>query len=969
MRRNWMHRKEGERGSILLMVVMAISVVIIGLNYLAYRSTLDQKMFLSGIKENDQLLYLAEIGIGYGFAELRNHGYRWFTHTVDNNGYLQKNDSCSSPSLSGTSLGRRDNVYLVYSDPVKNQYVYVKTYQAPDGSIWIVSKAIYEGKEKVLRMALGTRSLYDYFDYYSKSHVFRSSQVYDGKGSGKIYVNGDIIFTGGVFRNIAELSTNSKGVFRVWRGQKSAPYCWDMGYYDGRCAEDPDHEVDGYAFLRTYANSHEREFGMDLNKYPSEFDSEKEFGPKYPWEIFRPLNNYFSSPPTFEFDPNVMPQELKEKIGLLAYSDVVKKRMPRRLYNDDGSPANWDYDFYRWDDKGTGRAQNETSLKFVRLYYVDDDGYAHIIGNPDRAPEGKQVYAQVYDKKYTPDETPVIHFLGRDIPVKESGIPFKFIADGGGEKVVRFDPEYERYYWDVGIGWRYGDFEDREDFIQNGYHRDSETVPVNYLNTAYLSQQNALRDWLEGRYNKGERSDENNTDLNLSWIIHEHATGAKDIQPPKIKTNFSNMALYGGIWIGYEGDNLKVCTGLDDDGNPKCKVYNSTEDLPEWISVSEFYSGSSPDGRSYSQMDLADPHWEYSEPRVTKLKVIDLDLEKAKDVLSNTNGVIWLEPTDDSNKYGYDGLRLKNGETIPRDGGITVVTPRNILVQGPLNKHDWESGDPLWQPTSLITDNYVIMLSKSFEDPKEPPAYSRFPHPGGNGQHWFLYLKYRFQQEPIRGEDSEGNPIEFNEDNFWPNYNDSEEVLIRKIYAIAEKVREYISKRHDADFCDIDMDTFMEEFYENPYAQDSLIEAINDAFSKRHHPDEGTGKKAMALNHDGDYYLGASVITGSWPGHGDGAIRFLENRGWWFTREYPDSDLVWKGTFISLDGSWSGRNYVRYRHGFGSLSWSPAKNYRVVENYGIIGMYPPGDLSGGSKSIWYIDPDSSSFDKHPYLVS
>ena len=933
----------GKQGSMLILLSIFFSMIVGGIVYLLYRSNISQQIVERTIKREQRLLYLADIGIAYALAEENNHGFLWFTHKILPDKTLQKNPSVPPPSLQNVYINANGE-YVVIDDPDKQ--VVVKTYQDSSGTTWILSKATIDGQIKIIRLAIGTRSLYDYFAYYCGDHFFGGGTTFDGRGFGKIYVNGRATFESPVFKNIAELSTNSTGTFAVYSANKDAPYTVDMGYYDGRSGLDPDHAVDGYAFLRTFYGG---ELGFPSYTYPSDLASERGFGPKEVWGIFKPVDRCFSGSPKFIFDPNVMNNDLANKIGLTSYTEL---KMPRQLYTSSGDPANWDYDLYHWDDKGTGLATNETSVKFVRLYYVDEDGHAHIIGNPDKAPPGKTVYAQVYDKKDTSKETSTIHFLGRDIPVREDGVTYVWKDKNGNEHSVKFDPAYEKYFWDHGQGWYPSPSND--DYIKNGYYRNSETVPVNYLNTSHPEQQSAFRDWLTGNYHRNPDDQENNTTLDLSYIIHEHSTGAKDIHQPEISTSFSNMAMFGGIWIGYEGDKLKVCTGVTGSGTPNCHIYDNPDDWPDWISPAEFYAGAGGKG-----INIKNPDWNNTKAKTYYLRVIDIDLQKAIPVLQQTNGIIWLNPTNDDQKYGYDGIRIINGETIPRNGGITVVSPRNILVKGPLNKHDPQT-DPAWQPTALITDSYVVMLSSNFPDPRRAPAYTYFPHPGGtNNEKWYEYLMYRFEEDPNDG---------FSKDDFWPMEGDDPLTLKKKINAITKKIKEYIDNRQDTEFCDIDINEFERIFSENPYNPSQIVKAINLAFTKLHHPDYGTDEdKAMPLNHSGDYFLGASIVSSQhWCK--SGSIQFLENRGWWYTGQYPDSDLIWQGSSIGIPGSWSGEAvwYGGTYDPFGGKSYTPAKTQRIAVNYAKTGNYPPGNFAGGVKFIWYIEDDPEAFNKHPY---
>ncbi len=1033
MRRNRFKKDKGM--ALILWSFILNGLVIAGIVSIIQTQQVNLKMS-ENILEDQQLTYLAERGIHYAFVELKMHGFNWFTHRVNPNGQFihmpnSNPDKAKNPSITGADIDTNG-----FYRPLGNDQIKVRIYKTDDDSSirWIMSKAELNGKTKVVRVSINADSLYNYFKFINGNwYPGNSNYTYDCQGFGKIYVNGDIIFDGPAkIKDPKLVSTNSEGVFKVRTVGKYEPFYLDVcDLYDYN-----NKQLDGYAFLTISTKT--EPFPYPGGVYPSDKSSEwyGEYNDRLsPYGIF--AQNY---PDPYDTARFVFTN------GTEDINDDITVAPPVRLKNENGSDANYSKFIYRdyshegvkdiwWNDSH----QEEKPVKYIRIYYQDVHDKWHITANPkvnealnsDEDPnndvkivDGKpQIFAQVFDGidtaagdaslgipptpeitiKYSWDESAETATL----KVKED-INYTFSIDANHTETVTFNPEYERRFWGDANYWTgkvapnnmpHDYYNDPRKYAQYGYYRGDDPADqhygsvhwddnkdVNFLNTSYSNQAEAFRNWLEGNYSLASNNIYNNS-MNLYGKIRERNTGAKDMSMVEIENTFSSKAKEGGIWIGYEDDgDLTVYvkgTKVYDEGNPMFIQ------PPSWIAQESFITG----------VKSAGPN---SLPTVYHADTITIDVaELANNInlINQTNGIIWVnykeQPTSKDHDYHSSrALKIKNAETIPREGGITFVSPNPVFIQGDINyQKDKAEDEQDWQPTSIISDSEIYLLGKHANlpayDDRNPyanaPAYADpYFYEGWQKAQMLRYLSEYAKNSGIE------DYVKYADD-IWPKASDSEEVKQEKLQVIDAAVKAYYDyyydeqedtykERVDKEYCELSDDFDVVNDFPQQYPgyttnPDSLINYVRDSFAKAHSPIDGPKKRSMPMidDNDRDMHIYASLITPD--GYPTGIT--VENIAWRLNNDgsQPANGLsiTKKGMFPNVKGTtskhWSDYWRGSSGGGFGSNHDLVGSINNGYQNYTTIAQdysnnYPPGDLTLTSFETWYTTSDESFFNSH-----
>ncbi len=820
--------KSREGFGLIAFAVVVTFVVFVGAGAF-YATNVAQRKQTVAVEDARKAIYLAERGLAYAYTELREHHLNWFTHKIAGNKNLHPVGLAQRPDIKVDGADWATNGdYLPFGD----DSVRVRVYKDADDNIWAVAKATYNGVTRVIRASMVAGSLLEFFQFYTRWHSFPGYYKVDGKGFGKIYVNGSMRFDGrATFKNILLLSTNSTGHMYVRTDNKEAPYKWDVG------SDSNVSHIDGWALLPMRNDefydgikfNRDRYYGMKFEApeegeaYQSLYESRWAYDPV---RYFEQRPKRCDAAPKFIFQQDVMGSAID-----LHGQEEVTIYMPTKIYDESGNPVNYKFDIYKGKDAD---AIGEKPVKFLRFYkkIVEEDGSERwvITSDIDEAD-----YAQVFDMQDTVaagmNEVTVEYkedgvWKKRTIPVKEDGITitsyevkYEKVCDENGENCYNqiseviphqktYDVEEEKAWWMAKYPSVFSTDENGnivvtnpkiEDYIKNGFTRNDaeyhnfgypEYDGFNALNTGYHEHALRFKDWLEGKYNSPKAQPEEVHDIDLTNIIKEGSTGAITLDPVDIGDTLSVQAKTGGIWIGYE---------KDEEGNEHLAIYINGEkkeeydetNLPPWAKIEEFITGNS--------------FWYYGWDENTKYKyavkkanVLTLDVKKMAEagVLNETNGVIWVDyrlssdanlasPSDNSNRYNK-AIKIVNAEKIPRDGGITIASPQSVMIQGDFN-YQQNSENQDFQPCAIVTDGDIYVLSKDFVPPDYVPAFSNVVEPYRNA---LTYLKKKLGSD------------------YWPNP-DSDCVNLDEDACVA-KLKEKLQKIEDA----------LIDFYENQLPDD-----------------------------------------------------------------------------------------------------------------------------------------------------
>ncbi|RKY38477.1 MAG: hypothetical protein DRP75_04435, partial [Candidatus Omnitrophota bacterium] len=211
----------GKRG-VVLITVLLVAVVLFILSGAYMGSSISYARIVERERERLKDFYLAEKGIEYAYIEAQNHGWSWYTHTVDatNTLNIQGNPGVS---LAGSIYNSTSGCYEV-STP--NGLVEVKTYEDPDhsGEIWVLSRS----GDKLVRYKITQRSLYQYFLFWAWDFYLDISyhgKTIDGNPIGRFHTEGNLLLEGGILENFDEISCS--GDIRYSDIKYRAPLTWD----------------------------------------------------------------------------------------------------------------------------------------------------------------------------------------------------------------------------------------------------------------------------------------------------------------------------------------------------------------------------------------------------------------------------------------------------------------------------------------------------------------------------------------------------------------------------------------------------------------------------------------------------------------------------------------------------------------------------------------------------------------------
>ncbi len=1033
-------------GVLLIPFVLVLLVIGVVAGAVLFKMNVSEKRFMSSVEDVQKAIYLAEEGLALAYAELREQGVDWFNYQIGPDGETlvpRILAQIPNPRIKGAQLDPTTRDYL----PLGDDRVRVRVYKDEDDNIWAVSRAEVNGVVRIVRASMVYGSLLEFFHFYNRGHVFGGDVRFDGKGMGKIYVNGNIKFNGRVyFIDVPMLSTNSAGRIYVQTDNKRPPYVGDHHIFDARdnSVKQNDEELDGLAYFPMINDEFYTGYSSWKYYYSHGSGDEHEASIGAWWEEWWPSRLLGLGAKRawgwaeFQFHKDVMGDKID-----LGDKDFARVRTPTRVYDQSGSPVNYKFDIYKGKDHDeVGGEEGEKAVRYVRLFRVARDENGNVktdengnilwefVSNPANAD-----VAEVFDAKQTAIGLVIPDVDGKGVTVvSDNKISMKYIDENGnvqsreipvyegakrviynqpvytkdenGNKVldhyipheVVYDVHKEKQLWARMFGKdHYNDIPEKmRQYIENGYTRDDAEFPefgypeydgFNALNTGFGPHAQRFKDWIEGNYapnlpKKDDESDEDyklrtgtNDSLDLTGIVKEGSTGAVTLEPIELKETIPYEAKERGVWIGYE-------KGAD--GNQHLRVYvggsmiyeegtSDPENWPTWLQVDNFITGNTTKG----------------EKRVTAYTI---DIQKLNESIPNIdediNGVIWINVKPPGGDKSYDrAVRIVHGETIPRDGGLTIATPQSVMIQGDLNyQHGADEQD--YQPVAIITDSDVYVLSKDFTPPEYVPAYGG---PVGPSNGWYNYLRDEVKKRVglSKGE------------NFWPDPNkDSDARYNAKLEAIRQAVKDFYNskisdrdRKYGAPYMP-DLEDYLDhQFDPSKENWDDIASKIDSIFKQSRNPltahkvevdtdgdgepdttewvtDHGLVPAMVAVKDDADnreVRINAAIVS-SEP-RGD-SIKFIENWSWFGGDEYtyPASVRI-EGMFphvVSKDWIDGGN---RWSYDYNKANFTGSINANIPPTY-VAHDYsndpPPGDLSYVGLSAYFVERDPSMFGKHPY---
>lgn len=258
----------------------------------------------------------------------------------------------------------------------------------------------------------------------------------------------------------------------------------------------------------------------------------------------------------------------------------------------------------------------------------------------------------------------------------------KYYGGNSNKQVVFRDPQgnpASASYW-ASLASAYGVGAFDPDFWQDKtYSQKKQYENVTYLNTA--AQSGDWQNWLDS------------AGSSLKGVVKEGNTGGYDTAILNIEKNYSQLAKDGGLYIGMDdGGSLEVCL------NGSCST-----SLPCWVKD------------NVSFFNTIRPHLDNKDNPVAE-NVLELDIGQGLSCgeLPNNN-VVYV-----ANK----NIRLVNGKKLPAQG-LTIASPYSVYIKGNYNYDPTlaqEQNEADWQPSSVISNSYVYVLSDAFNDPQALPA-------------------------------------------------------------------------------------------------------------------------------------------------------------------------------------------------------------------------------------------------------
>ncbi len=187
---------------LLLILSVAFMYQSINANYLSKRRVSNNKARANA--EKGIALIKRELGFRSQSNPLITHSVNASTDALESNninpslhvpGVSIFNDD-SQPDIDGCFNGYDDDSNLIFR---------VKTFnkESSSGDVVIISQGIDADSKAYLASTLSSSSLYQYFMFYEGKTYFFGSTNIDGKGIGKIFVNGDAGFTSPQLKDLA----------------------------------------------------------------------------------------------------------------------------------------------------------------------------------------------------------------------------------------------------------------------------------------------------------------------------------------------------------------------------------------------------------------------------------------------------------------------------------------------------------------------------------------------------------------------------------------------------------------------------------------------------------------------------------------------------------------------------------------------------------------------------------------------
>ncbi len=806
-------------------------------------------------------MYAAERGIAYAFIEAQNNGFNWFTHTVDtvHGNVLVK--AMIPPAISLSAAGAVFNAEGSYVLTLPTGTIEIKTYLDPvNRDVWLLARAEIGGAIKIIRYRLNSASIYQYFYYFPSSVIF-DGVTYNGKGVGGIHVNraqgaasGDIrLRNNTVFRDLAELSC--EGYIYYDSYQYSSPRSLDGG------------DVDGLGSL--YRNSNPRyEFSIPDGSLTQQVAS----------RFYGNDSVYF-----WIDDDGDDRVDAREKT-------IFPKTLP--------SANNWEWDKYSW-SSSWGLEKNYSQSVALAIDRYSENSIP--VSAPDTSlvplnPLDYLVSSEEYNNEYKPgsrsktvlsrdynigiggtnySEYQVYRYItGKDpvpaIPELQAGIS-EITTQGywtwwkernqaslpGDDSEV---PGWERTYWEAYSNWTPGQGQTHQtgpssynpewwqdlEYGSDMTGSNDEFITVDYLNSK--EQLSAWQSWLQAN--------------ELDGIVQEKNTGGRQVSLPAISTTYSSQAMENGLYIG---------------DISKGEIYLNGQklaSLPAWVNDNvEFFNavrydspGSIPQKENVLQIDIDNLITSYA------------DQEPA-------NGIVYVA---DKN------VRLVNGSQLPANG-LTVVSPRNVFIKGSYNTDD------SWQPSSVICNGYVYLLSNDYADPQELP-----------------YLENYYPTPTIQ-------QLGFLQDYCWDAYPSGVPKPADQSGLTWSWVQANLTGPQQALLCS---------------AGEGRYDLINES------------QKANRVQNDTEYKV--SIIAPN-P-----APQVLER---WYNSAGVTRKMTIEGAFIQLERPFSPNltGIIPNARAYSGWAYSnPARIYEYAEEYAA-GTRPPGDMVTATQGIWQVVND---FDHH-----
>ncbi len=996
-----------KKGSVLLALAFVVMLIVGIVTTVLFNLNMVNKATLESTRDATIALYMAERGLIYAYTELQEHNLNWTTHTMDSQtGLLRPNTVHPTITVSGASFSQ-DGDYL----PFGTEDVRVRVYKDQNGTIWQVARAEYNGAVKVIRASMISGNLLEFLFFYNQKHTFNGIYV-DGKGIGKIYVNGDIKFyhwSETEFKDIAMLSTNADGAFRTEYQSKLPPYAWDMGkkikygylkemkyIYSNKSKVDAWYDknegaIDGWALLPMSKS----ELGG------GDFDRDYYYGRDGTRFAYDPIR-YLRAIPAYSITSNVKFTftGATQDAGYIDLNGASEANidLPLRLFDSSGQPLDYDVDqymqwspweFYYRDKYGENLTRDadeidEKPVKFVRLYKDLGNGKYKIVGDPRNAD-----YAQVFDMKDTAAEgTTQIEMKYWDkaagewktktIPVKEDvNVEYK-------GQLYHYDTSSEEFWWKDKIEntdlstYKFTkeqaiDFNDTkiQDYIKNGFIRNDgnpgnpEEGRFNALDTRYQFQALRFKDWLEGKYTAPAGETGTNTTVDLSSIIKTGVNGAIDRVPISLNEALLPEARENGVWIGYEGDDSSGYHLVVYINGEKKYDESSEEGLPDWL-----YQKHMIFSNELHYGDIVDGHPTSYRAQINQGDVLSIDVQaftQDEDV-KNSSGLVWIDyrnPQTDTRHNYKKAVRLVNGGDIDLENGLTVVSVQSVMIQDDFNTNPLD-GEETPPPCAIVTDGYLYFLSKGF-NPDEHNFVPSFFEP---------ILPYGDVTEYLR---------EVLGDGYWPAVDDPQRE--QKLQAIKDTLLDFYSnlpadmKAYGAPPIDkISEITKGLDLEGNPeQLNNRIVQYFKDAHDPRctgsdcmlsgplpaqYDPDDTVEINAAIVRNENvpDYAYGLETWRwrngDDWVGGGEPSIVVRGS----FPRvmDTENNDIRWSDVYsnynfyLSLSTSdWRGveGQFIPQR----DVTWEPFKFDKT----------PPGNLNYIGTTAYFIEKDPSMFDKHP----